>query len=187
MGDASTTLMTHDAHDPPVLALDEAANARMAEAGHYIHLALQAPPVAIGDAALQVILHERLEDIATRLEEQKPDLFAKKHFPLVLSDASASSCDMETQLRKGLIHCMVWCAKGVGWEARDETQRMPSLQSIIEIIAALPASSASPRMAVVCLQYGAHAPGSYMHRECRQSSGLAWTCSVTSARQYSAG
>jgi hypothetical protein len=127
----------------------------MAEEGCCVHLALQAPPVAIGDSALQVTVHERLEDIESRLEEEKPDLVAKKRFPWCLSDASSSSCDAEIQLRKGLIHCLVWCAKGVGWEARDETQRMPSLQGIIEIIAALPASSGSPRMAVVCLQYGA--------------------------------
>eukprot|EP01043_Picozoa_sp_COSAG02_P002431 COSAG02_NODE_56_length_43700_cov_33.650765_2_plen_1893_part_00 len=141
-----------------------AADVRMAEKGYHTHFALQAPPVAIGGSAVQATLHERLCDITDMLQGRQASLTERKCFPICLSDASASSCDVEFQLRDGLINCLVWCAKGAGWESRADAddQMTPTLTRIGEIVKRLPAS-ASPRVSVVCLQYGARVAAQQLH------------------------
>ena len=81
-----------------------------------------------------------------------------------MSDGSASSCDVEFQLRAGLINCLVWGAKGTGWESRTDAdeQIMPSVARMAEIIKDQPAS-ARPRIAVVCLEYGARVAAQQLH------------------------
>ena len=62
---------------------------------------------------------------------------------------------MQKELRKGLVYALVWCAKGDGWEERVSTEGVPSLSGVMEIVQTLPRACAPPRLAVVCLQYGA--------------------------------
>eukprot|EP01046_Picozoa_sp_COSAG06_P004191 COSAG06_NODE_173_length_21283_cov_14.116220_3_plen_2197_part_00 len=141
---------------------EEKADVKMAAQGFHTYLALQAPPLAIGDAAARATLHRRIQAIDDRLERKKPELMEQQCFPLCLGDASASNCNVQTQLRKGLIHCLAWCAKGAGFEPRED-EHVPSLDSIAKIIGSIKPTSSPPRVAVVCLQYGAEAAAKQLH------------------------
>lgn len=131
-----------------------AADAEISGEGLYVFLALQAPPMVSAEATVRVGMHQRLINMALLLEKKKQKLVADRSFPLCLSDASACTCDVELQLRRGLIYCLVWCGEGDGWEPREDVQRIPTLQSITTTIA-LPATSPPPHIAVLCLKSNA--------------------------------
>jgi hypothetical protein len=85
-------------------------------------------------AALRATVHERLRDVEELLQSKQAGLIDEKRFPLCLSDASASSCDVEFQLRGGLINCLVWGGKGVGWESRCEKSVFLRCHFILKMI-----------------------------------------------------
>eukprot|EP01045_Picozoa_sp_COSAG04_P005671 COSAG04_NODE_266_length_18562_cov_11.848995_10_plen_2111_part_00 len=117
--------------------------------GACFHIAMQAPLVLIGGETARARLQGRLQALEDHIREN-----VTERRPICLSDASAATCEVQTHLRDGRVHCLVWCAQGYGWEARDRGG-VTALDKAAEIIAALPAERARPRVAFLCLRFGA--------------------------------
>ena len=136
----------------------EQAVAKLQADGCFLHAAFQLPQVMAGDHTSRSLMQERFERIEARLRSQRvsTEILAEGCYPIRLSDASCPQSPVELQLRKGLVHSLVWCGTGYGWEERVESQGVTSLEGLAEIIKQMPTSCALPRVAVVCLQNGAH-------------------------------
>ena len=122
-----------------------------------LHIAIQPPPCVIGGSS---------DTAASQLRELErcltDDLDWKRtmQWPVTLSDASSSRCDLETHLREGL-RGFVWFGTGWGWEDRQQRLAMPSLSRIAAIIAG--PDCLPPKVAVICLKYGAQAAAEALH------------------------
>eukprot|EP01045_Picozoa_sp_COSAG04_P012832 COSAG04_NODE_880_length_9669_cov_3.805747_3_plen_2321_part_00 len=121
--------------------------------GDCYHIAMQAPQMLVGGGAGRRHLHERMDAIEDHVRKAAEKDHLKRH-PIRLSDIFSATCEVQARLRKGLVHCLVWCARGYGWEARDG-DGVTSLEEAAGIIDALPADRARPRVAVVCMKFGA--------------------------------
>ena len=80
-------------------------------------------------------------------------------WPVTLSDASSSGWGLEQHLRDGL-RGFVWFGTGFGWEDRQQ-RLMPCLSSIITTMAE--PGCPSPKVAVICLKYGAKSAAEALH------------------------
>ena len=80
----------------------------------YMHIAVQPPPATIGSHREQMRLQEAFAEIKSTLQENHTQWIDERRYPICLSDASRSECELETHLREGRLHCLVWCARGDG-------------------------------------------------------------------------
>ena len=143
---------------------DTGATAEVVARTWCVYLALQAPQKLICEEVNQVVVTERLAEVDLKLEsEAKPWIQDEQWFPICLSDASATACDLRAQLKRGAVHCLVWCARGDGWEARAETQNVQTLGAVSAAIEGRIETAAPPNVAVVCQLYGAHKAAAKLH------------------------
>ena len=159
-GSASIGLAPSTIEDVPAKPVqaetNQAAVQRMMHDGAYIHAAFQPPPENdMGKSKSKRAMQQCFDRIKHRLGRDKETYLAERCYPIRLSDASCADSAVEKELRKGLVHTLVWCAKGDGWEDRSTAEGVPSLSSLLDILQALPRTCEPPRVAVVCLQYGA--------------------------------
>eukprot|EP01050_Picozoa_sp_SAG11_P009216 SAG11_NODE_852_length_6874_cov_2.914391_2_plen_1844_part_00 len=144
---------------PDVSRHSSAAAAATAVTRHfYLHVALQLPPMAIGEKRARAELHARVGELEARLITDRENWVDEMQYPLCLSDASSAVCKLEAHLRMGAVYGLLWCGKGYGWEQRlctgGETSRfMPSIDSLIEVVRQ--DENPAPVLAVICLEYGA--------------------------------
>ena len=134
----------------------------------YLHVVLQPPPLLVGAAAARVQLHTLADSLERRVDgADRAEWVANGQYPICISDGTSPGCDVESDLRSGRAHGIVWFGKGDGWEARhaaESTAFMPSLQRIARILAPpdqmVAAARAPPRLelAVVCLEFGEPCP-----------------------------
>ena len=87
---------------------------------YYVHVAMQAPPVMVGDSTNHLNLRSRLKAIERCLLRNGPIWSQKKRFPVWLSDASTR--EVEDCLRRDSIQTLVWCAAGHGWEPQQTSK-----------------------------------------------------------------
>eukprot|EP01047_Picozoa_sp_COSAG01_P035256 COSAG01_NODE_2693_length_7243_cov_4.778695_1_plen_1576_part_00 len=119
----------------------------------YMHVVFSPPPQLIGAHEGNRALRDAIHQVQEQLRGKEEKVLENGRFPVCLT-TSSSACEVEEHLRDGRVHCLVWCGRGHGWEARAETELLPSLLGIATIVAALPAA-ARPQVAVVCLCFGA--------------------------------
>ena len=135
----------------------------------YLHVVLQPPPLLVGAAAVRAQLHSLADSLERRVDgADRAELVANGQYPICISDGTSPGCAVESDLRSGRAHGIVWFGKGDGWEARlatDSTAFMPSLERIAGILAPpsdqmVGAARAPPRLelAVVCLEFGEPCP-----------------------------
>eukprot|EP01049_Picozoa_sp_SAG25_P009825 SAG25_NODE_1010_length_4313_cov_1.562411_1_plen_1437_part_11 len=113
----------------------------------YLHVAVQGVPVVFGQASAE----PQVRAIEAEFERIRGNLTAGRKFPIFLSDASSSHAHVMTQLEDGRVNALVWCAKGDGWEDREE--KLPSLDKVVKLIEEN--EDMRRQVVVVCLQYGA--------------------------------
>ena len=70
---------------------------------------MQAPRMLIGGGRTRADLHERMATVEAHLRKA-----VEARHPVCLSDSSATTCEVQTQLRQGRVHCLVWCGRGHG-------------------------------------------------------------------------
>jgi hypothetical protein len=148
-----------DLSAPPAAEVAAAASPGTAAQAReiYLHLAIQPPPLAIGQAKARAKLHARVAEIEARMADGRPDWLRKRQYPVCLSDGSSPVCELEAHLREGRLYGLVWCGKGYGWEHRaraDAAAFMPSIDRILHIVRRSTEAS-RPELAVVCLECGA--------------------------------
>jgi hypothetical protein len=107
------------------------------------------------------VLEERVE----KIESVLPRTDGPAACTVSLSDAGYCPCQVETRLVQGMVRCLVWCAMGVGGEAQEEIESMPSLQRIAQMLRDLPQAVERPRVAVICLSHGAQEAGKKLSEE----------------------
>ena len=124
----------------------------------FCHLTLQPPPVSVCDYKSKQFLRDTLEELGLDMRREGENWESRQQFPVTLSDASSTTCDLENDLRNGRLHSFVWCGKGEGFEERSVADTMPSLERIGKIIVDLherELADWTPRVAVICLEFGA--------------------------------
>lgn len=129
--------------------------------------ALQSPPMVVGQASAHVRTHGLLEEIEARLERKQAELVSGNQYPICLVDAASSGCDVETRLQQGLVHCLVWCANGDGWEARHETHPITTLERIVQTVETLGVlwpEASPPQLAVIVMPSAAKRAAKKLHR-----------------------
>eukprot|EP01044_Picomonas_judraskeda_P015409 COSAG03_NODE_2577_length_2630_cov_122.230344_1_plen_719_part_10 len=134
----------------PQLQPQQAGTAVSTVDGCCFHVTMQTPPVLVDGLVGTVQLHERLQSIESFLRKNESSFTKSNQIPICLSDASASHI-VHAQLRKGQVHCLVWCGRGYGWE-ESVGDEQPIL-SVASVVRESPATA--PRVAVLCLQHGA--------------------------------
>eukprot|EP01047_Picozoa_sp_COSAG01_P024051 COSAG01_NODE_1474_length_10192_cov_7.027742_2_plen_2062_part_00 len=135
-----------------------------AQRGFCFHVTMQMPRMLVDGRVEQVRLHEQLRGMEAFLRKRtiQAPYEARRQVPICLSDAASVSNTVHEHLRGGLIHCLVWCGRGFGWEPRkDRTDRdLQSIFTIADEVTRCPRKA--PRVAVVCLQYGARYAAEYL-------------------------
>ena len=61
----------------------------------FCHITLQPPPVSVGEYKAKQLLHDTLQELELDMTGSSENWANRQQFPLTLSDASSTTCDIE--------------------------------------------------------------------------------------------
>eukprot|EP01048_Picozoa_sp_COSAG05_P012560 COSAG05_NODE_1267_length_5328_cov_2.245554_1_plen_1512_part_01 len=132
--------------------------------GSGMHIVIQLAPKLIAPSYQSVAFHlQQLEGCLNGSIKQLAFNWKEEMsgWHVALSDGSDPRRDIEKHLlRKGRwkdqgLRCFMWIGQGCGWEQRAKDEFLPSLERLTKLIQQ--GDFLAPKMAVVCLKYGAQA------------------------------
>lgn len=138
------------------------------EDGYYLVFAVQPPPLGINMTKSSLHTMPLLSSLSHKIEAEELNYLRNNQFPICVADCHEDSSSLLGALcadEKKPIHCLVWCAVGVGWEIHEQHSDMslnpPSaFESVLAAVKQNP-----PQVMCVLTKYGAQEAAERLFRE----------------------
>ena len=138
-------------------ALKRAIEKPLADEAVYMHISVQPAATVTNYTRNRLALAQQLDQLELALKREAGVWQECGARSLSLDDGNRDR--LVDMLKQGCIHCLVWCANGIGWES----DQLPASLSI-EGLEDLCKSPLRPRVVVVCLRHGAEAAADRLRR-----------------------
>ena len=121
---------------------------------YYLYLALQPPAVQLDGRIWKRSLAQKLHRMQLLMIAKAPHWTGHGHHPVAFGIGDREMT--ESDLRRGGIHCLVWCSTGCGWETPKPSSDHKSLSipGLCEVLTSLELTK-RPAVIFVVMPYGA--------------------------------
>ncbi|KOO33988.1 hypothetical protein Ctob_010973 [Chrysochromulina tobinii] len=141
---------------------------------YYLYLALQPPAVQLDGRIWKRSLAQKLHRMQLLMIAKAPHWTGHGHHPVAFGIGDREMT--ESDLRRGGIHCLVWCSTGCGWETPKPSSDPKSLSipGLCEVLTSLEPTK-RPAVIFVVMPYGARrAAGQLAHALAGGSTLVVW-------------
>jgi hypothetical protein len=120
---------------------------------YYLYLALQPPAVQLDGRIWKRSLAQKLHRMQLLMIAKAPHWMGHGHYPVAFGIGDRETT--ESDLRRGGIHCLVWCSTGCGWETPKPSSDPKSLSipGLCEVLTSLEPTK-RPAVIFVVMPYG---------------------------------